>query len=226
MTIRNRGTGVPPAGYRMAKNGKRGEIYLYGVIGASWFGDGITAKQFSDDLKALKGVDGIDLRINSEGGDVFDGKAMYTLLRDHGAEITVHIDGLAASAASYIAMAGDDIRISEAGFMMVHNAWGGAVGNAEELRRLASLLDTIDGTIRDVYAARTGLPAETVAELMAAETWMTAAEAKEKGFADTVVENLKIAAFVRDDFRYRNTPAALRPRRVAAVARLEAMRAP
>jgi ATP-dependent protease ClpP protease subunit len=107
-----------------------GEIYLY-----DWFGDGVTAKQFADDLKALGNVKTIDLRINSEGGSVFDGKAMYSLLNEHKAKIIVHIDGLAASAASFVAMAGDEIEIAEGGFVMIHNAYMVAMGDARELRR-------------------------------------------------------------------------------------------
>ncbi len=103
-------------GYRVVNRGKdSAEIYLYGAIGGDWMGEGITAKQFADDLKALGPVKKIDLRINSEGGSVFDGKAMYSLLNAHSANITVHVDGLAASAASFIAMAGDTIEIAEGG---------------------------------------------------------------------------------------------------------------
>src|SRR6185369_13034984 len=90
------------SGYRMLAKGKdNAEIYLYGVIGGDWFGEGVTAKQFADDLKKLGNVKTIDLRINSEGGSVFDGKAMYSLLNEHPAKVVTHIDGLAASAASF-----------------------------------------------------------------------------------------------------------------------------
>jgi ATP-dependent Clp protease protease subunit len=111
--------------------------------------------KFADDLKALGNVKTIDLRINSEGGSVFDGKAMYTQLVEHKAKVITHIDGLAASAASFIAMAGDEIEIAEGGFVMIHNAWLFAMGDARELRRTADLLDTVNGTIIDVYVART-----------------------------------------------------------------------
>jgi ATP-dependent Clp protease, protease subunit len=218
-------TGRKPSGYRVVAKGDAAEIYLYGVIGQDWFGDGISAKQFADDLKSLGAVKTVDLRINSEGGDVFAGKAMYTLLVEHAATIIVHIDGLAASAASYIAMAGDEIEIAEAAFVMIHNAAGGCFGGADDMRRCANLLDTVDGTIRDVYAARTKQSVATIKKWMDDETWMTGREAVEKGFADRIVANLAVAASLRDPAKFRHAPAALRPRRVAALAAIAGQRA-
>lgn len=209
--------------YRMIAKGERAEIYLYGVVGGDWFGDGVTAKQFADDLKALGSVSTIDLRINSEGGDVFAGKAMYTLLVEHKAKVISHIDGLAASAASFIAMAGNEIEIAEGAFMMIHNAWTFALGNAEELRRSANLLDTVDASMVDVYAGRTKQSAGDIKKWMAEETWWTGKQCVEKGFADRVVENLKVAASVSDPKRYRNLPTALQPNRVAASRAIAAM---
>ena len=104
-----------------AKAGDEAEILIYEDVGEGWFG-GVTAKQFADELKALGSVKTINLRLNSAGGDVFDGLAIYRRLVDHPAKIVSHIDGLAASIASVIAMAGDEIRISESGFLMIHNA--------------------------------------------------------------------------------------------------------
>lgn len=211
-------------GYRMAKRGARGEIFIYGPIGSSFFEDSVSAKQFARDLRGLKDVKAIDLRINSEGGDVFEAQAIYTLLQEHEARITVHVDGVAASAASFIAMAGDRIKISESAFVMIHNAWTIALGDGDEFRRMADLLDTVNGAIRDKYAARTGQTPEAVAEMMAAETWMDGPAAVERGFADEVVENLRVAAAIRDPARFRNLPAALRPRRVAALGKIAALR--
>lgn len=213
-----------PNGYRMLNKGDRGEIYLYGVIGGDWFGGGVTAKQFADDLKRLGNIKQIDVRINSEGGDVFDGKAIYSLLVEHKANVTVHVDGLAASAASFIAMAGNTIEIAEGAFMMIHRAWGVAIGNVDEMRRYADLLDTVDGTIRDVYAARTKQSADDIKAWMDAETWFTAKEAVENGFADRMVENMKVAACVSDPSRYKRLPAALMPKRAAALSMIEQMR--
>jgi ATP-dependent protease ClpP protease subunit len=218
-------TSKPPSGYRMAAKGDRGEIYLYGAIGGDFFGGGVSAKQFADDLKAMKSVKTIDLRINSEGGDVFDGKTMYSLLRDHGAKIVVHVDGLAASAASFVAMAGDEIMIAEGAFIMIHNPWTVAVGNAADLRQTADLLDTVGQTIADVYAARTKQPMAKITQWLADETWMTADESVKNGFADTMVANLKVAASVREPSRYKHLPSALFPKRAAALAKIEDMKA-
>lgn len=216
------------SGYRVVNRGSdRAEIYLYGIIGADWFGDGVTAKKFADDLKALGSVKTIDLRINSEGGSVFDGKAMYSLLVEHKAKIITHIDGLAASAASFIAMAGDEIEIAEGGFVMIHNAWMFAMGDARELRRTAELLDTVNGTILDVYAARTKGDKKEIARMMDDETWLTAADAVKHGFADKMVENLKVAACVSHPDRFKKLPAALKPgnrRAVAALDRIAALK--
>jgi len=210
-----------PSGYKMLSRGSTGEIYLYGQIGASWFGDGITAKQFSDDLKKLGKVSAIDLRINSEGGDVFDGRTMYSLLVQHDAKITVYVDGLAASIASLIAMAGDTIKMAAGSFTMVHSPWTLSMGNAADLRRTADLLDSVEGTLIDTYVARTKNDKAKIKTWLDAETWFTADEAKANGFADEVIEPLKAAASVSRPDRFRNLPAALRPNRAAALALMD-----
>lgn len=225
MTIKNLAGAKTPGGYRFsARSSDRAEVYLYGQIGESWFGDGISAKRFADDLKAVPNVKTIDVRINSEGGDVFDGKAIYTLLLQHKANVVVWVDGLAASAASFIAMAGNEINISEGGFMMVHNAWTVAAGNSEDLRRTADLLESVSTSIRDTYTARTKRSTDEVQNWMDAETWFTGAQAVEFGFADKMVENLKAAASVRDPGRFKNCPTELYPRRAAALATIAALR--
>jgi len=216
------------SGYRMVRAaGDAAEIYIYGPIGGQgWMSDGteITAKQFQKDLKALGAVKKITCRINSEGGDVFDGKTIYTLLQQHPAKVTVCIDGLAASAASFIAMAGNEIEIAEGAFVMIHNAWSLAMGNSADLRKTADLLDAVDGTLVDVYAARTKCSADEIRKMMSAETWLPGPECVAKGFADRMVPNLAVAASVRDPQRYRHLPAALRPNRAAASALLDQMR--
>lgn len=211
-------------GYRViARGGDAAELYLYGVIGGDWFGEGVTAKIVADDLKALGKVKNIDVRINSEGGDVFQGKAIYSLLVENKASINVKIDGLAASAASFIAMAGNSIEIAEGAFVMVHDAYGVAYGRAEDMRATADLLDTVNASIIDVYVARTKQAADKVKKWMKDETWMTAKEAVTNGFADTVTENLKVAASVAHPNWFKNLPSALLPRRAAAAARLAAL---
>jgi ATP-dependent Clp protease, protease subunit len=216
------------SGYRVVRNAANdsAEIYLYGIIGsAGWFSDGseISADQFRKDLKALGNIKSLDVRINSEGGDVFDGKAIYTLLTQHKAKVSVYIDGLAASAASFIAMAGDTIAIAESGFMMIHNAWSFAIGNAADLRQSADLLDAVDGTLIDVYAARSNGDKAEIKQMMADETWMNGKEAVLKGFADELMANRQVAASVRDPSRFRHLPAALRPNRAAAAAMITGM---
>jgi len=181
------------AGYSMKAQAEEATVYIYEDIGSGWFG-GVSAKQFADDLKALGAVQTINVHINSYGGEVFDGVAIYRTLVSHPAKVVVHVDGVAASSAATIAMAGDEIRITEAGFLMIHNASGGVFGEAKEMRQMADLLDTISSTIADVYAARSGKGHEQIVAWMEATTWMTAAEAVERGFADQVVENLRVAA--------------------------------
>jgi ATP-dependent protease ClpP protease subunit len=205
-----------PSGYRMAAKGAKGEIYLYGVIGQTFFSDGVSATQFKDDLKALGPVTSLDVRINSEGGDVFEGRTMYSLLAEHKASKTVYVDGLAASAASLIAMAGDEIRMGDGTFMMIHNPWGMSVGDANEMRRTADLLDSVGKTLVDTYAARTKNTPADVKQWMDAETWMSAQEAVDKGFADSVTEPVRVAAAIRRPQAFKHLPAALQPNRIAA----------
>lgn len=206
------------SGYRMVNRGDRGEIYVYGTIGADWFGEGVTAKQFMKDLKALGAVKSIDLRINSEGGSVADAEAMYTHLVEHQARVIAHIDGMAASAASFLMMAGDEILIADSGYVMIHEARMVSYGTADDFRRYADLLDRTNDRIVGKYAARTKQDEKKIRDWMAAETWFIGEEAVKNGFADRVVENLKVAASVSDAGRYRNLPAALRPNRAAALA--------
>jgi ATP-dependent protease ClpP protease subunit len=208
--------------YRVVKAAaSSAEIYLYDSIG-SWFG--ISAKQFVADLKALGDVKTIDLHINSDGGDVFDGRAIYSQLAQHKARIVVHVDGIAASIASLIAMAGDEIRMADGAFMMIHNAWGLSIGDAAEMRRMADLLESVNSTIQDTYAARTKQSIADLKTWMDAETWMTGEEAVDRGFADVLDEPVKAAATIREPGRFRNLPSALQPRRAAALARLAALK--
>ena len=130
--------------YKIYARDDVGTIYLYGVIGETFFADGITAKQIADDLKKLGRLSTLNVRINSEGGDVFQGRTIYNLLKSNPARIVVHIDGLAASAASLVAMAGAEIKIADGSFVMVHNAWSRIAGNAKDMRAHAELLEQVD----------------------------------------------------------------------------------
>ncbi|WP_196251647.1 head maturation protease, ClpP-related [Cupriavidus necator] len=167
---------------------------MFDEIGA-W---GVTAKMFIDELKALGTVKKIDMDINSPGGSVFDALAMYNALRATGAEITVKVLGVAASAASLLAMAGDKIIMPENAFMMVHNPMNGIYGNADEMRDMADVLDKIGASLIGTYVARTGRTEDEVKALLAAETWLSAADAVAQGFADEMEPALKVAAAVYD----------------------------
>lgn len=202
--------------YKMQARGSQGDVYLYGIIGETFFGTGVTAKQFSDDLKALGSVTSLDIRINSEGGNVFEGKAMYNLLMEHPAKKTVHIDGLAASIASVVAMAGDEIVMGEGTFMMIHNAWGFAMGGAAEMRRQADLLDSMSESLLDVYTAKTKKEKESIKAWMDEETWMNAADSVANGFAHKVRENAQIAACVMLPDIFAKLPTSIHPRQIEA----------
>lgn len=163
------------------------EIMLYDEIGF-W---GVTAKEFNDRLAAITSRS-ILVRINSPGGDVFDGLAIYSALKQHPAEITCQVDGLAASAASFIALAGEKTIMSENALMMTHCAWGLAIGNKSDMLETAMILEKIDGQLADIYAKKTGkTPAECMA-MMAGEgkndgTWFTALEACDFGLIDELM---------------------------------------
>ena len=168
-------------------------ISIFDVIGEDfWTGSGVTANRISAALRSIGNKD-ITVRINSPGGDMFEGIAIYNLLRAHPAKVTVEVLGWAASAASIIAMAGDDIRMGLGSFMMVHNAWGLVIGNRHDMRDAATLFDRFDAAIADIYQARTGMKRADIEQLMDAETFMTAAQAVEYGFAD-VVDDAEIHA--------------------------------
>ncbi len=165
------------------------EISVFDEIGA-W---GVSAKQFIGELKAIDATS-IKLAINSPGGSVFDALAMYNALRQHPANVEVTVLGIAASAASLLAMAGDTIIMPENAFMMIHNPLNFAYGNADELREMADVLDKIGASLIATYAARTGLPDDEIKALLDAETWLNAEEAVLKGFADELQPALKVAA--------------------------------
>lgn len=186
--IANRYRGDGHAVLRAEKKADRGSLYVYAPIGASFWGDTISAQDIADRLDEVKGVKALDIYVNSEGGDVFDGIAIYNMLRRFDAEKTVHIDGIAASIASVIALAGDRIVTGAGATWMIHNPWGFAMGGSAEMRKTAEVLDQKREDIVDIYAARTGASRAELRALMDAETWMTAAEAKERGFTDEIAE--------------------------------------
>ena len=165
------------------------EISIYDEIGDY----GTSAKQFIDDLKSVGSKD-ITIRMNSVGGSVFDGLAIYNVLRSHRGYVNVKIEGLSASIASIIALAGDDIEMAENGFFMIHNPFGKSMGGADDMRKTADLLDKIKQELINIYANKTQLSEETISSMMDEETWLTSQEAKEMGFIDTITEPIKVAA--------------------------------
>jgi ATP-dependent protease ClpP protease subunit len=175
------------AAVRAADDAADRSISIYDVIGYDyWTGDGVTAKRIAAALRSL-GKGPVTVNVNSPGGDLFEGLAIYNLLREHEGEVTVKVLGLAASAASVVAMAGDTIQIARAGFFMVHNAWVIAMGNRHDLREIGDWLEPFDAAMADIYVARTGQEVETIAKLMDAESWIGGSAATEQGFADELL---------------------------------------
>ena len=182
------------------------EIMLYDEIGPSYYGL-LDGKWMVDQLREAGGQP-VRVRINSPGGSVFEGQAMYSALNSYSPGVIVQIDALAASAASFVAMAASRIEIAANAMVMIHNAWGGLYGNAAEHEKAAALLRKIDDQLVDQYAARTGQDKDKIREWMAAETWMTAEEAVKNGFADVVGQQLAVKACVRDGM-FARTPREL-----------------
>ena len=163
-------------------------VTIYDMIGEDpWTGGGFTARRMNAALRSI-GPKDITVKINSPGGSVFEGFAIYNELRQHKAKVTVQVMGIAASAASYIAMAGDEIQMGLGTFLMIHNAWGVVIGNRNDLEDAADTLAKLDGAQMDIYEARTGLKRAEIEKYMDAETFFTAKDAVAKGFADTVME--------------------------------------
>jgi ATP-dependent Clp protease protease subunit len=196
-----------------------GEVYVYEEIGGGLFGGGVTADMVRGDLKNLGGVRELRIYLNSPGGDFFEALAIHSQLRRYPARKVAFIDGLAASAASIIAMAGDQRRAAANAFLMVHDPWGGAIGSAADLRRTADALDKVRGQMVREYVRATGADAGRVERMMAEETWLTADEAMAEGFVDAIDGELAVAArvvgaFDLSAFHYRRPPesAAAGPR--------------
>lgn len=213
--------------FKPAAANQPAEITIYGPIGKDFFGEGISAADFHKELRALGTPRAIDLRISSEGGAVFDARAIYTMLTQHRADITVYVDGYAASAASLIAMAGDKIVMAEGGFIMIHEARAYVGGTANQMRELADVLEQINETMVSTYSARTGQPADKIKEWMTAETWFNGTDALDAGFVDEIMHDLKAVAYLPGLDRYQNVPAALRqntPNRLRALKLLREIR--
>ncbi len=183
------------------------ELCMFDDIGADFFGNGITAAMVKD---ALSGdYKNVVVRINSYGGDAFEGIAIYNLLQSNGKPVNVIVDGVAASAASIIAMAGETVTMNAGTQMMIHNAMTLGVGNATDLRKVADTLDTVSSGIADIYVNNTELDKDTILEMMEEETWMNPEEAKAKGFATAIGQNAKVNNAYNTKFKFKNVPKEL-----------------
>ena len=192
-------------------------ISVFDVIGQDyWTGEGVTAKRIAAALRSI-GERDVVVNVNSPGGDMFEGLAIYNLLREHKGSVTVKVLGVAASAASIIAMAGDEVQIARAGFLMIHNAWICACGNRHDFRDFAAYLEPFDASMADIYAARTGQDLATVQKMMDGETWIGGTAAIEQGFADALLASDEVAEQDEDK------PAAVAVRRIEAALRASGM---
>lgn len=180
--------------YEIKNKAEKAEIWIYEVIGKDfWTGDGVTAKSFQKELSELKASQ-IDLHINSPGGEVFDGIAIYNLLKQHPAEITTYIDGIAASIASVIALAGDKVYMAENAQYMLHNPFGLVMGDSADMRKMADVLDKIRGSMANTYMTKSGKTEQDINALMDSESWLNAQEALDAGFVDEITDKMDMAA--------------------------------
>lgn len=203
-----------------------GELLIYEAIGFDpWEGGGFTPKNLVEQLAALGPISRLTVRINSGGGSVFDGFTILNILRRQEAKISVEIEGLAASAASFIAQAASpgELRISDAGMMMIHDAQAAVMGSAKDMIDMASTLEKLDGQIADIYAARSGRRSATWRDLMDKESWFTGAEAVDAKLADKVIKTKRAAACIDPAIvaTFRNAPADWLAKQEAAKAEAE-----
>ncbi len=180
------------------KSSEVSDIYLFNDIGTF----GITAQSFIDEIKQYEDRE-LNIHINSLGGEVFEGMAIYSIIQRRTSKTTVYIEGIAASIASVIALAADEVIMSENSLLMIHNAWGGTQGEAKDMRKQAEILEKITNEIAEVYVKKTKIPYNEIVEMMDEETWLTAEEAVALGFVDSISEPIKVAAKY-DVSKYKN----------------------
>lgn len=192
-------------GLQVAQGADMPTIYIYDEIGPGWLGM-IDAAGIVAALQEIGNVDDARVRINSPGGDVFESAAIYNHLREFNGNIHVRVDGVAASGGSVIAMAGDTIEIAANAMVMIHEAWTIALGNKRELAKTVELLEKVDGTMIESYVARTGNEEKQIVQWVEAETWFTADEAVEHGFADTKLTTASALKPRVPKGRFKNTP--------------------
>lgn len=191
---------------------KTGDVYVYGSIASyKWNDTDVTAKSFKDDIDALGDIDTLNIYTNSPGGSVFVAQAIYSILKRHKAEKNAYVDGLAASAASFLIMAADKILIPSNATIMVHKPSSGAWGNATDLRKTADILDKVEEGMIEAYMSHVKITEDKLKELLDAETWLTAKEAVEYGFADELIEEKNVAACIDPAImaQYKNVPDIL-----------------
>lgn len=210
--------------------GKAATDRLYGIVGGDFFGEGFTAETVAKMLDAHRaaGVDRLDLYLSSDGGSVGEGLTVYGLIQRYPGSVTMHVDGRAISIASVIALAGKRLVMPASAMLMIHAPWAPVVGNAARLRKAADDLDVMAETMRGIYVAASGQTEAKIRKLMDDETWLTADDARDLGFADEVIANVGAAAagampsLLLDT--YRNTPSALRTVRAElALSKLEGL---
>lgn len=173
---------------KSAKASKSGEhtINIYSTVGEYGYGDGMTAKIVDSVLRKADGRD-VTVNINSPGGDFFEGLAIYNLLKSYEGNVVINVLGMAASAASVVAMAGDEINIGKQAFIMIHNAWLVAIGNKHDLMDIADTLEQFDASMRDLYVEKTGQDPKAVTRMMDKETWIRGDDAIDQGFATALL---------------------------------------
>lgn len=193
--------------YQIKNKADDATVYIYDEI--SWFG--VSAEQFVKDLNDIKAKT-IHLRVNSPGGSVFDGTAIYNALKQHKAKVIAHVDGLAASIASVIIMAADEVHMGENAFLMIHEPWSMVIGGSEDMRQEADLLDKVGGTIMKTYMDKSGKDEDEIKDMMAKETWFTAQEALDGGFCDFIDKEKeeKTKAVLFDLSAFANVPDKLK----------------
>lgn len=199
--------------FKVSNESGRQTVYLYGTIGQDWWDDDSsnTAKEFSKTLDSLGGAP-LDIRIDSCGGDVYEGFAIANAIQRYAGQTTAYVDGIAASAASYVALMADKVVMCDFAQLMIHDAWTYCQGNAAELRGMSERLDALDASIAGIISARSGMPVEEVRAAMDSETWYGADEAVEAGMADEVVRTGRRVSNCIDRAmlaRYRHVPGGL-----------------
>lgn len=195
--------------WSMKKAENTGELYIYGdIVSDKWDDSDVTAKSFKKDLDDLGDIDTLNIFINSPGGSVFQGQAIHSILTRHKAHKNVYVDGLAASIASVIAMAGDAIFVPKNAMMMIHRPWTFAYGNVDDMLAAAEALEKIGISIKATYMERFNQSEEKLQELLDAETWLTADECLEYGLCDEVTEEKQIAASLNSEVlsNYKKVP--------------------